>query len=84
MSELLTAAAKPVHPADDIEPTPQAEVVLEPASPIAEIEVPPAPTLITEQEVVSQHCGRGAGKPWVDGSRGVHAPNLRDMIGGFK
>jgi hypothetical protein len=43
MSELLTAA-KPVHPADDIEPTPQAEVVLEPASPIAEIEVPPAPT----------------------------------------
>lgn len=52
MSELLTAAAKPVHPADDIEPTPQAEVVLEPASPIAEIEVPPAPTLITEQEVV--------------------------------
>ena len=45
MSELLTAAAKPVHPADDIEPTPQAEVVLEPASPIAEIEVPPAPTL---------------------------------------
>ena len=53
MSELLTAAAKPVHPADDIEPTPQAEVVLEPASPIAEIEVPPVPTLITEQEVVS-------------------------------
>ena len=53
MSELLTAAAKPVHPADDIAPTPQAEVVLEPASPIAEIEVPPAPTLITEQEVVS-------------------------------
>ena len=43
MSELLTAAAKPVHPADDIEPTPQAEVVLEPASPIAEIEVPPGP-----------------------------------------
>ena len=52
MSELLTAAAKPVHPADDIEPTPQGEVVLEPASPIAEIEVPPVPTLITEQEVV--------------------------------
>jgi hypothetical protein len=41
MSELLTATATPVHPATDIEPAPRAEVVLEPASPVAEVEVPP-------------------------------------------
>jgi hypothetical protein len=37
--------------ADDIEPTPQDDVVLEPTAPVVDVESRPAPTLITEHEV---------------------------------
>jgi hypothetical protein len=50
MSTLPTAT--PLALDDEIEPTPHAEVVLETPSPSAEVEAKPAPTLITEQEVV--------------------------------
>jgi hypothetical protein len=49
MSKLPTAT---LPPDDDIEPTPEAEVVLETRSLLADVEVQPAPTLITEQEVI--------------------------------
>jgi hypothetical protein len=50
MSELLTA---PLLPEDkEIEPTSHAEVVPETPSALADVEAKPAPTLITEQEVL--------------------------------
>jgi hypothetical protein len=49
MSTLPTATQLPLD--DDIEPTPDAEVVLETGSPLADVDVQPAPTLITEQKV---------------------------------
>ncbi len=50
MSKSPTAAPLPLD--DEIEPTPHAEVVLETPSALAGVEAKPAPTLITEQEVV--------------------------------
>lgn len=50
MTELQTPT--PLALDDKIEPTPDAEVVLEAPSPLAEVEAKPAPTLITEEEVV--------------------------------
>ncbi len=50
MSKLPKATPLPLD--DEIEPTPHAEVVLETPSPLADVEVQPAPTLITEQEVI--------------------------------
>lgn len=50
MSQLPTAT--PLTLDEEIEPTPHAEVVLAAPSPVADVEEKPAPTLITEQEVV--------------------------------
>ncbi|BBY07980.1 hypothetical protein MNVI_32980 [Mycobacterium noviomagense] len=50
MSQLPTATPLPFD--DDIEPTPHAEVVLETPASLAEVKEKPAPTLITEQEVL--------------------------------
>jgi hypothetical protein len=50
MSDLLTATILPED--DGIEPAFHAEVVLETPSPLADVEAKPAPTLITEQEVL--------------------------------
>lgn len=50
MSESPTQTMLPLD--DEVEPTPYAEVVLETPSPTADVEVKPAPTLISEQEVV--------------------------------
>ena len=50
MSDLLTATILPED--DGIEPAFHAEVVLETPSSLADVDAKPAPTLITEQEVL--------------------------------
>jgi hypothetical protein len=50
MSQLPTVAPLPLD--DNIEPTTYPKAVLETPSPLADVEVKSAPTLITEQEVV--------------------------------
>jgi hypothetical protein len=52
MSELPTATADPLHLVDDIDPTPQVEVVLQSAPSLTEAELPPHSSLLTEQEVI--------------------------------
>jgi hypothetical protein len=52
MSELLSATADPPALIEDVEPSPQADAVLDSAPPLTEAAVPPRSTLITEQEVV--------------------------------
>jgi hypothetical protein len=50
MSEFPMATMLPLN--DAIEPVSRTETVLETPSPLADVEVKPAPTLITEQEVL--------------------------------
>jgi hypothetical protein len=50
MSTLPTATPQAI--VDEIEHTSDAAAVLETQSPLSDVEAPPAPTLITEQEVV--------------------------------
>ncbi|HEX9497520.1 MAG TPA: hypothetical protein VF926_03840 [Mycobacterium sp.] len=74
MSELPTATADPLHLVDDIDPTPQVEVVLQSAPSLTEAEVPPHSTLITEQEVIFSTAAVVPAQPirwWTEATRVV-------------
>ena len=57
MSELPTATAETLRVVRDAEPTPREDVILESVPSLVEVEVKPASTLITAQEVVFSTAG---------------------------
>jgi hypothetical protein len=66
----------PAALADDIEPTPQGDVVLEPTPPVFDVDARPAPTLITEHEVAFSTAAAlraPARRRWTDVARSAAA-----------
>lgn len=83
MSESSTAYAKTTDVVQNVDPTPQEEVVLESAPPRAEAQLPPAPILITEHEVVFSTAAATAVRPtrwWIEAVRIVAAATCRIFV----
>jgi hypothetical protein len=79
MSKLPTATS--LAPDDEIDPTTHAEVVLEAPLPLPDVEAKPAPTLITEQEVVFGTAAvvRPSTRWWTQAARVIAAPTLMSV-----
>jgi hypothetical protein len=76
MSEASTTTAQTPHVVQNVDPTPQEKVLVESAPPRAEAQLPPAPILITENEVVFSTAAATAVRPtrrWIEAVRIVAA-----------
>jgi hypothetical protein len=82
MSESSTATAEIPYVVQNVDHTPQKEVVVE-AAPRAEAQLPPAPILITEHEVLfntAAATGLRPTRPWIEAVRIVAAATRRIFV----
>lgn len=83
MSESSTATARTPPVVQNVDHTPQEEVVVESAAPRAEAQLPPAPILITEHEVVFSTAAATAVRPtrrWIEAVRIVAVATRRIFV----
>lgn len=82
MSEPSTATAETPYVVQNVDHTPQEEVVVE-SAPRAEAQLPPAPILITEHEVVFSTAAATALRPtrrWIEAVRIVTVATRRIFV----